>query len=290
MRSYQLYVDDSGTREYDAAKDYVNSGKSRYFVYGALLIEQREASLLATRLRELKLLSFKTTNVEVKSNWLRIPVERERRYLKPFGISDIQLDAFVEAYYRLIVLAPLELIAAVVDKPQVQEAYAEPWYAPTLAYEILLQRAVQAVPTGAKLAVTVDDITGKTPKRNDYKTLLAKHHQGLMQTGSKLMKSLSFACLSGPVKFMHSHHSDLVQVADLAAYNVMRQFRDHGTQWEQPAVGQPLPMYPYFKKIAGKFRHDADGRVQGFGIVKFPKRAGPRWTLKKSSKPNVAAP
>jgi hypothetical protein len=82
---YQLFVADSGTREYDDNRDYDNSGKSLYFVYGAILIEQNAGAQLAPRLRELKRLTFGRPDVEVKSNWLRIPKERRRRYITPFG-------------------------------------------------------------------------------------------------------------------------------------------------------------------------------------------------------------
>jgi hypothetical protein len=164
-----------------------------------------------------------------------------------------------------------------------QENYGpNAWYAPTAAYDALMQRAVQAVPAESSLSVTVDDISGKTPKHHEYKELLSKHHERLQQRGSSLLPSISFSCLRGPVRFMNSSHSDLIQVADLAAYNVHRQFRDFGTEWETSAgPGALLPMYPYFRRISGKFRKDSNGRVQGFGIVKFPLRKRVFWTIQK---------
>lgn len=164
-----------------------------------------------------------------------------------------------------------------------QENYGQnAWYAPTAAYDALMQRAVQAVPDGSSLSVTADDISGRTPKHNEYKELLSKHHAQLQQRGSTLVRSISFSCLTGPVRFMNSQHSDLIQVADLAAYNVHRQFRDFGTEWETPMKrGVPLPTYAYFNRISGKFRKDGNGRIQGFGIVKFPLRRRIRWTIQK---------
>ena len=103
-----------------------------------------------------------------------------------------------------------------------------PWYAPTLAYEFLMQRAVQAVPTGSSLAVTIDDISGKTPKNTHYKAALSAHHSRLRKHGSKLQPTISFACLSSPIRFMLSHRPDMVQAADLISYNVHRQFRNYG--------------------------------------------------------------
>jgi Protein of unknown function (DUF3800) len=284
MAVYQLFVDDSGNREYADNRVYEKTGgKSRYFVYGAVLLEQRQASLLVTRLRELKVLVFGTADVEVKCNWLRLPGERQRRYLQRFAVTEPQLTRFTDDYYRLIDQAPLDLIASVVDKLHMQENYgAGAWYAPTVAYDVLMQRAVQAVPSGSSLSVTVDDISGKTPKHHEYKELLSKHHRRLLQRGSSLQPSISFGCLSGPVRFTNSSHSDLIQVADLAAYNVHRQFRDYGTEWEtSPRPGAVLPTYPYFERISAKFRKDANGRVRGFGIVKIPLRKRVIWRVKK---------
>ena len=233
MASYRLFVDDSGTREYDDSRNYDTSGKSLYFVYGAILIDQdSSASSLIPSLRELKRLTFGTADVEVKSNWLRMPHERKAPYLEPYSLTLEKLAAFVDSYYRLLNQAHLELLGSVANKLHAQEKYVQPWYAPTLAYEFLMQRAVQAVPTGSSLAVTIDDISGKTPKHTEYKRLLRAHHATLMKGGSRLQPSISFACMDSPVRFMLSQQSDLVQAADLISYNVHRQFRDHGEDWE----------------------------------------------------------
>jgi hypothetical protein len=78
--THHLYIDDSGTREYSDTQKYGRTkGKSRYFVYGSLLLTQRDASVLAWRLQRLKVRVFKTPHVEVKSNWLRIPDSRKEK-------------------------------------------------------------------------------------------------------------------------------------------------------------------------------------------------------------------
>lgn len=275
-----LFVDDSGTREYDENRNYETSGKSLYFVYGAILIEQDASATLIQRLRHLKRLRFGTPSVEIKSNWLRMPHERQARYLEPYALTDAQLETFTDDYYELLRQAPLSLIGSVVNKLHMQEKYANPIYAPTAAYEYLMQRAVQAVPAGSTLGVTIDDISGKTPKNNNYKTLVANHHAKLRAHGSKFQPNISFACLDSPLRFVNSQHFDMIQAADLISYNIQRQFRDHGEDWENPpAGGGSLPMYPYFEKIDEKFRTDGNGRVQGFGIVKAPMLKQIRWKI-----------
>ena len=98
-----------------------------------------------------------------------------------------------------------------------------------------------------------------------------------MKHGSSLQKKIPFTCLKSPVKFVSSEHSDLIQAADLISYNVNRQFMDHGEAWETTSSDGNLPMYSYFERISGKFRRSTSGRVQGFGIVKFPLRNQILW-------------
>jgi hypothetical protein len=278
---YQLFVDDSGSRDYDDNRVYGLVGKSLHFVYGAILIEQNAGAQFVPQLRNLKQVTFGSPDVEVKSNWLRMPEERRRHYLDPFGVTEEQVARFTDNYYQLLIQASLQLIGVVVNKRHMQEKYSRPWYAFTAAYDVLLQRGALTVPNGSSLAVTVDDISGKTPKHNDYKELLADHHAALRARGSRLQPQISFACLDSPVRFVLSQHSDLIQAADLVSYCVHRQFRDHGDDWERPPTGpdRRLPMYPHFERIAGKFVRSGNGRVQGYGIVKFPLLNQIRWRV-----------
>ena len=111
--------------------------------------------------------------------------------------------------------------------------------------------------------------------------LLRNHTEQLTKSGSRLLKSLSFSCPQPPPRFVDSAGSDMVQVADLAAYNVFRQFRDYGEQWETSGgPGTKLPMYGYFDRLTPKFRQGPDNRVQGFGIVKFPLRKRVLWGVR----------
>jgi hypothetical protein len=173
------------------------------------------------------------------------------------------------------------LIGVAVDKLHMQEVYApprSPWQAPTAAYEFLMQRVVQAVPAGSTVTVTVDDIGGKNDKDKEYRALLAAHHEHLKARGSKLQPQLSFKCVDGPVKFRASQHSEPIQLADLVAYCVFRQFRDDPEAWEMAITGE-LVIYPYLKRLLKKFRLGPNNRLQGFGIVKVPMKKRVRWVL-----------
>lgn len=279
MTRYMTYIDDSGTKEYaDDPEAYETTGNSRYFVFGAVLLSGAAGSELTEEIVRLKLACCGSEKIEVKSNWLRIPHERKAHYLDPFGMSDSQLNSFVEEFYCLAEHAELTLLAGVVDKPQMQEEYENPWYAPAIAYEILLQRVVQEIRSPDEVRVTVDDMTGATPAGNQYKRNLRRHHGMLRQSGSRLQKGLDFSALTGRCRFVDSAHSHLIQVADVVAYNVYRQFVDFGEEWEEEVRGG-LPTYPWFNRLAGKFRQGPGGRIQGFGVVKMPLRRRIRWSV-----------
>src|ERR1051325_3777623 len=105
MPTHVLYVDDSGTKEYAADPEHYKGprGNSRHFVFCGSLVTLAETSLLTGKIAALKIEYFGDDTVEVKSNWLRIPHERQRRYLQPYGLIDDDLDLFIESYYDLIV-------------------------------------------------------------------------------------------------------------------------------------------------------------------------------------------
>jgi hypothetical protein len=80
--------------------------------------------------------------VEIKSNWLRIPSERKRRYLEPFGVSEVMLRQFVGDVANLMASDRCTYLAAAIDKPAMQKRYpaGQVWYASATAYQFLLQR------------------------------------------------------------------------------------------------------------------------------------------------------
>ena len=279
---YRIAIDDSGDREYAPGGLYAapGHGPSRFFVYGGVIGDVASLQALERDLQALKRSVFHTADVEVKSHWLRRADQRRKRYLDPFGLTDAQLDAFVEAYYRTVVGSQVTLIASVVDKAHMQQAYTTPWPAATAAYEILIQRAVQHVPCDAQLAVRMDIVDGAAHRtQRAYSEMITRHHQLLRQRGSTIGPRLKCDRLTETVRFEDSAKSDLVQVADLVAYAVHRQFRDHGAEWESRGA-KHLPLYPYFKAFLPRFRTGPDRRIQGYGIVKMPMLTRVRWVLK----------
>lgn len=75
------------------------------------------------------------------------------------------------------------------------------------------------------------------------------------------------------VEFENSLYSNFLQLADMVAYNVNRQFIDYGDEWDKHSEADQhriLPTYEYFERISRYFYHNESNRVSGYGIVKLP--------------------
>jgi hypothetical protein len=84
------------------------------------------------------------------------------------------------------------------------------------------------------------------------------------------------------IRFENSISSNFLQLADTAAYNVYRQFVQHGDSWEE-TDGDVLKEYAYFSRISKNF-YCVNGRVAGYGIVKIPDTVKKRWGPGKAQK------
>lgn len=281
LATHSLYIDDSGTKEYSYVDgEGYDNGRTRYFVFAGVLIPMQSARTLIQNIKQIKADCFGTADVEIKSTWLRNPQKRQQKYLDEYFISDDELDEMVEAVYDLIDIADLEFIAAVVDKEQMRDRYGEEaWYPPAVAYDMILQRAHLAMADiDGTVRVVVDDMSGATPKKNQYKSNLKAQHARLVKNGSALRRGMDLSSVMPDVRFVDSAKNDLVQVADLVGYAVFRQFRDHGEAWD----GTPdntLPVYEYLARIAEKFRRGPKGRIQGYGIAKMPTIKRVHWGI-----------
>ena len=92
-----------------------------------------------------------------------------------------------------------------------------------------------------------------------------------------LQRGINFQSL-GKQSFKNSALSHHIQVADIIAYNVYRQFVEYGEAWED-SINKELPTYAWLEKLSHKFRNN-DGRIQGFGIIKMPIINRIKWAIK----------
>jgi hypothetical protein len=93
-----------------------------------------------------------------------------------------------------------------------------------------------------------------------------------------------FTSLNTDIKFVNSAHSHQVQVADLVAYNVYRQFSPYslGACLGEDANIAEAQVYPWLKKLLPKFRSDLRGKVQGYGLIAFPLEKKDSWAFLNS--------
>lgn len=276
--THRLYLDDSGNKDYSAAQRYsTRGGVTPHFVFGGMLVEQGEAGRIARDLRSLKAQYFGTPAVEIKANWLKRGLDRRVRYLQPYGLTEAALDAFVDEVYGLLDTVSGEFLAAVVNKAEMQAKYSNPWYPPAMAYECVVQRAQLSMEeAGGIVSVTVDDMSGANPKGNQHKENLKRHHQGLRVRGSRIIKMEMTRILD--LGFSDSRADERLQLSDLIAYAVYRQFVDYGDKWDVP--NPTLPLYKYLGALIRKFRRGPSGTFTGYGIVKCPRTSWQRWVVK----------
>lgn len=278
--THKLFIDDSGNKDYHPDVVYKQQGgRTPYFVFGGMLVTTGAAGRIEEKMRRLKLATFGTEEVEIKARWLRRSDERHRRYLDKYDITEKQLAAFTDLTYLAITEANCLLLACVVDKAEVQQMYGDrAYYAPAISYECLMQRVQQEMKDcGGTVHVTIDNMTGATPAGNQHATLLRRQHALMRKHGSTLMDRMAFDPVGG-MAFRDSHLDERLQLSDLVAYAVYRQFVDYGSDWEDDS--KPLPTYEYLDRLAPKFRNQ-NRRIQGYGIVKFPMNKRVRWAVKE---------
>jgi len=271
--TYLMYVDESGQREY-------GSKTSRYFVLCALAVPVASWQLINNQLHTLKLSYFDNPTVEVKSSWLRFPVSRKKQYLDPYGISEASLTEFVDRLYTDILDRPeLVLFASVVDKVQMTQQYVSPQSPSSLAYRLVFERLQHFLETREETShglVVFDKITDAAFQTQGYENLLSKQHLRYLMQGTDFVQIENI--VEG-LLFIPSHENNFIQLADLCSYNVFRQFKEQGSQWDDPS-GDSLPMYPFFKRMVHHFYTSSGGVVSGRGIKKYPDH-------KKLGKPGV---
>jgi len=260
--TYLFYIDESGQREY-------GPNTSRYFVLCGVGIPIESWQLLNNNLHTLKQSYFGTPSVEIKSVWLRQPRARQKRYLGPYGLSEPQLQECVTRLYGILDHPPVVLFGSVVDKVQMQGTYAQPQSPSSLAYRHIFERFQHFLKSRHEPTygvVVFDKIHDAVFRSKGYENLLTRQHLRYLQQGTDFVQIDNI--VEG-LLFIPSSENNFVQLADLCAYNLFRQFREHGKQWDSP-IADRWPLYGYFGRIVHHFYTGSDDTLSGFGIKKFP--------------------
>lgn len=270
MAEFTAYCDESGQRNYGLKTD-------RFFVVAGVILPADEVCHLEDELRGLKRAFWGKPDIEILSNWIRREEQRLAHYTQPHGIGLPEINDLICALYRWLPNTSITVVAGVVDKPLMEQTYKDPHYPGTVSYTFFLQRYQLFLANRAGMgSVVFDDPAGKSPGGFEWRDLLPRLHQRLKTYGCPYTAA-RFPNI-GSVTLADSQSSGFIQIADLVAYNTFRQFRDHGKEWEDPRV-QQLPMYDHFARIVNLFDLGPGGRLDGYGIAKWPLQQRVAWGM-----------
>jgi hypothetical protein len=200
---------------------------------------------------------------------MRNPQQKRKRYFEPFGIGENSLKEFTDGWYSFFENNPtaIQIQAFVLDKRFFKDRRGVCTPLQFLT-QVLFDR-VELHPN-RDCSIVFDQMDNEiTSERNQ--------HGEILKISKKEIDLGSFHQKYSHLKprFEKSSQSNFLQLADTVAYNVLRQFIDHGDRWEDISATS-LTTYPFFERIVNNFYH-LDGRIAGIGIVKVPDPSKQKW-------------
>jgi len=246
---YFFYLDESGSR--DPSIGTPEKPKEHIYVLLAVGMYERQWRPFELEVSQLKLGlvsqlqqsgkgRFELADCEVKSNWLRIPKEREKRSPFLHALSQNDLERLSDVYLDQVAKRKVVIIASVIDKYHLHPSITQEKLH-SIAYELLLEGVQNYLKEyhPKHLGLIVMDDTHKKLNRS-----ITMQHASLLRDGNRNME---FPNIVENPFFTRSELSNGVQLADQLAYNVYRAFRDKNTA------------YSYFENLLGHFYRDRAG-------------------------------
>ncbi len=239
---------------------HIDFWRKNYFVPAGIHISKQHVAKLNPILNVIKQDCFGTQQVEIKSDWLRNPFQQKKRYIKPFGVSKDDLKLFTERWYDLLTehSNEVQIQAFVLDK----RFYKKRKHSPLQILTQVLFDRIERHPA-ENCSIVFDQMENRIHSE--------KNQQGeILKISDKEVNLGSFYREYSHVRptFEKSRNSNFLQMADTVAYNVWRQFVNHGDWKDEPGIGGE-EMYPYFSRILPNFYHK-NGWISGIGLIKVP--------------------
>jgi hypothetical protein len=266
MKNFVVYIDDTGTKD-------LEDSNTNFFSYCGIIIERKNVRSSIDKIKHLKE-NLLDKSIELKSRWFRFPHIRKEKYLNPFNLTNADFTEFSTKLFSLICSLPIHCLGAVLDKERHISQYADPYNPSAMCYELLLQHIANYLTQydGYLSKIIIDDMTGKTKKGNDWKQLLINQHKEMKKGKSPLYRTwktrekMDYSKIPDEIIFKNSEVSTMIQVADLCAYNVMRQGLRNWNNFDHKPyyIG-----YEWIKKIM--HRCPSTGKITRFGAICFPK-------------------
>lgn len=279
MRTYLFYLDESGQRE---------GPEEGYFVLASVGVPIDEWQSLNRQITDLKWTYFSDPDVELKSTWLRNPRERPKRYLEKYGVADGDLVECVDSVYDALTGHNVIIIAAVIDKARFGRREREGDTPLSLAYKILFERIERCLQKiDAHGILIFDKIEDAEMKRAGYEKLLTEQHRKHREEGTEFVRVDRI--IEG-LLFIRSSDNNGIQLADLCAYNVMRQFRDFGHLYHDRKGFLTEDRYELFARIECRLlRMTDEGRYTGHALRRFPTVNSGEWKERRGGRHGVLA-
>ena len=245
-----LFVDESGT------PPPPDRPSPKFFVLGGLVVPEDLWSRLAADLRRLKELF----GIEGEIKWRYFAPQKpgskthSLSHLKPVHKEELRTKLYeaIRAYRSVRLMAVVSNVEAAYQLPYVGSADDIYWYSYkqlTERFQYYLQDLERTVGQRVNGIVVCDH---RAPK--DDTRLRELHYQ--MLSGSKSTFSHYENLIEG-LFIAPSHLSVGVQFADMVAGAVFRAYAANDKR--------------FFNQIEPSFRRSPSGKIEGFGLVKFPK-------------------
>ncbi|MCX6790916.1 MAG: hypothetical protein NTV62_01835 [Candidatus Gribaldobacteria bacterium] len=290
---YKVFIDDSGQKKYKnpcskdfienppVFKEYENFWRDNYFVLCGVRVKQDELGAINKSINKLKNYYFKTHKVEVKSDWLRNPHKRKKNYLEKFDITSEKLNKFGEKFIDIISenKEKLKIVAVVFDKRYYGDAKRKKEEgSPLLKTTQLIFERIQYA--GGYHILVFDQM------ESSLKVTVGQHNKiiNIFQKNAGMDKIFvdKYDRISD-IKFMQSCEENFLQVADVRAYNIYRQFVEFGRDWcgkNQKDGKVFMETYSYFDRIRCNFLFNLTKKqARGVGLTCVPDGEKVNWDI-----------
>ena len=259
---YFFYFDESGSR--DPSAGTAEKPKDHLYVLLAVGMYEGQWRPFETEISGLKLEladgltregkgGFELADCEVKSNWVRIPGEREKRSRFLHGLAAADLTRLTDAYFDQVARRHTVIMASVIDKRFLHDGTTHESLHMT-AYEFLLERIqhyMRQYHPKHRALIVMDDTSRQLNRA------VAMKHAAFQRAGNR---NMTFPAIVEYPFFTRSELSNGVQLADLLAYSVYRAFKAED-------LG-----YPYFERVLGNFYRRRQGTALD-GMKVWPDRS-----------------
>ena len=246
---YFFYFDESGSR--DPSIGTAEKPRDHLYVLLAVGMWEGQWRRFETAISGLKLElvdylrrdgkgRFELADCEVKSNWMRVPAERERRSPFLHGLHEDDLTRLTDTYFEQVAERNTVIMASVIDKRFLRDHVTHETLH-KMAYEFLLERIqhyMREYHPRHRALIVMDD-NGK-----QLNSAVAMKHAWFQRAGNR---NMGFPAIVEYPFFTRSELSNGVQLADLLAYAVFRAFRREDFT------------YPYFGRLLPNFHRRREG-------------------------------